>query len=372
MEDFTYKFGAVLGSQNGRPFYQATVPFRALASMLKLDDDFDVNKRSQRLVEKPRAKKVAKYLEKNKDGFWVLTPLVGFIEGDYKFEQLELDGWGCIGRMHVPIDSRIMLFDGQHRAFGIKQIMTLLPEFGMENISIMFVNGMTLSERQQAFHDINHTQKTPAAALCIAYNDRNDIDKMVVETFSNSSIRALIEYEKNTVSGTSDKIYSLKTLKDFALNVIGKNVEDDSQAKLQKYTDALFEVINIPGILAYLEQTNQMFVKHGWVAQQGYRRDYILGHAVTVKALGLLGKHLLENNSDDLEDILLPLKDKSIFVRGHENWEHRCVSPHDKMVSNQLAVRLTFYKLKELCGIALDENEKAEERIHFEQLEDAA
>ena len=138
MSDFTYKFGAILGQQNGRPFYQATVPFRVLASLLKLDDDFDVNKRSQRLVEKSRAKKVSKYLTKNKEGFWILPPLVGFIDGAMEFESVGLDGWGCIGRLVVNLDSKIYLFDGQHRAFGIREAMTVDPALANENVSIMF------------------------------------------------------------------------------------------------------------------------------------------------------------------------------------------------------------------------------------------
>ena len=44
------------------------------------------------------------------------------------------------------------------------------------------------------------------------------------------------------------------------------------------------------------------------------------------------------------------------------------------MVSNQLAVRLTYYKLKELCGLALAPEEKIEEAEYFQKqnLEDVA
>ena len=179
MQNFNYTFPAVRGIQNGRSFYQATVPFRALASMLKLDDCMDVNKRSQRLINKPRAKKVAEYISNNKHGFYVIPPLVGFIDGDFSFDEVPLDGFINVGNMKVPIELKIMLFDGQHRAYGIRDLMELDQDMSSEMVSIMFFEGMKLAERKQAFHDINYTQKTPATALCIAYNDRSQFDSTV-------------------------------------------------------------------------------------------------------------------------------------------------------------------------------------------------
>lgn len=369
MSDFTYTFGAVLGQQNGRPFYQATVPFRTLASMLKLDDNEDVNKRSQRMVDKTRAKKVAKYLHNNIDGFYVIPPLVGFIEGEFNFEEVPLDGFGSAGRMKVSLDSKFVLFDGQHRAFGIREAMALSPELGQQNVSIMFFAGMNLSERQQAFHDINFTQKTPAAALCIAYNGRSDFDKMVVETFSQSSIRGIIEYEKNAASGNSDKIYSLKTLKDFAANFCGKDVQADTQHRLSEYISELFTAVNIPAHLTRIELDKSELLKHGFVLAKYYRENYILAHAVTLKALGLLGRALLSEHPSDWRQKLDAIGDIKVFDKHSEHWLDRCVTGREKMVSNQLAVRLTFYKLKELCGLALAPKEKVEEKTYFHNVQ---
>lgn len=364
--DFSYKFGAVMGVQNDRIFYQATVPFRVLSSMLKLDDNFDVTKRSQRLVNKSRGKAVAKYLQKNVDGFYVIPPLVGFIEGDFEFEEVPLDGFYGLGRMKVSLDSRFMLFDGQHRAFGIREALALAPELAHQNVSIMFFNGLTLSQRQQAFHDINFTQKTPAAALCIAYNERDDLDKAVIDTFNQSNLRGFIEYEKNVASGDSSCIYSLKSLKDFAVNVIGsKTLTADNSELLERYTAALFSMVNIPAYIAYLEMTNKQFVKFGFNAAQAIREHYIIGHAVVLKALGLLARPLIDAYPDEWEAKLVALKELSIWHKSSDDWLNRCVSQHEKMLSNAQAVRLTLYKLKELCGIALTDAEQQEADSYF-------
>lgn len=370
MEEFTYTFGAVRGIQNDRLFYQATVPFRVLASMLKLDDNYDVTQRSQRLVNKTRGKAVAKYLQKNVDGFYVIPPLVGFIEGDFSFEEVPLDGFPNLGRMKVPLEARFMLFDGQHRAFGIREAMALAPELAQQNVSIMFFNGLTLSQRQQAFHDINFTQQTPSAALCIAYNERDALDKAVIDTFNQSSLRGFIEYEKNVASGESPNIYSLKNLKDFALNVIGgKTLEDDSAELLERYTTALFNKVNLPAYIRYLEIAHQQFIKHGYCAAKGIREHYIIGHAVTLKALGLLAKPLMEAYPDDWEERLSVINKLDVWDKDSDNWLNRCVSPHGKMLSNALAVRLTLYKLKQLCDIELTEEERQESVSYFAEIQ---
>lgn len=365
MRDFNYKFAAIRGVQSGMCFYQACVPFRVLGSLLKMDDHYDVNKRSQRELSKSRAKAVAKYLEKNKDGFYIIPPLVGFIEGDCEFVDNPLDTFPNLGNLMVPMESQIMLFDGQHRAFGIREVLALAPELGQQTVSIMFFIGMTLSQRKQAFHDINFTQKTPAAALCIAYNERDPFDVGVVDVFKGSNLRHLVEYEKNTASGISDKVYSLKALKDFAVNVVGKKFSEEAMVDLEEYAEALFDAIPVHAYLAKFEAEKVLF------PAQHLREMYTIGHAVTLKALGLLAAPLKEHYPSDWKEKLEVLRPLTIWNRWGDTWLNRCVNQHGKMVANQLAVRLTLYKLKELCGVPLTEAEASEERAYFEQLEAA-
>ncbi|WP_299496447.1 DNA sulfur modification protein DndB [uncultured Shewanella sp.] len=334
MENFNYTFLAVRGIQNGRDFYQATVPFRALASMLKLDDCLDVNERSQRIINKPRARKVAEYISSNQDGFYVIPPLVGFIDGDFSFDEITIEGeMSFVGKMQVPMERKIVLFDGQHRAYGIRELMKMNQENAHQMVSIMFFNEMSLAQRQQAFHDINFTQKTPAAALCIAYNGRSEFDSMIVDVFSESILRAHIEYEKNSVSGDNPHIYSLKAVKDFTVNLIGKNSTNESKAFLADTVHTLFDTIKI---LNHVEQCEDI---------KQFRRDSILGHAVTLKALALFSKTMLHQYSVDWTTKFGRLKRPAYFDRTSEVWLNRCVDINGKMISNQNAVMLTFIQM---------------------------
>lgn len=360
MDNFTYKFPAVSGFQNGRAFYQATVPFRALASLLKLDDDFDVNKRSQRMIDASRAKKVSRYLADNykrgKDGFFVIPPLVGFVVGEFEFEEVPLDGFVNVGRMIMPIDSKIMLFDGQHRAYGVREAMDLCRELGTEQVSIMFFSGMSLSERKQAFHDINFTQKTPATAICIAYNERSEYDSALVDILSKSSVRAQIEYEKNTVSGTNDNFYSLKSFKDFTTLLVGKEFNDESKQFLADYVDELFSNVNLAAWLVG---------GRNWKTAKELRDGSVVGHAVMLQAFGLLGSSLACCNPNDWKEKLKALSDQALWHKDDDRWIGRCVNEKGRMVSNKLAVRLTSYELKRICGAPLTPEEKVEEKAEL-------
>lgn len=358
-KEYSYKFGAILGAQGGNPFYQATVPFRVLASMLKLDDDADVTQRSQRLIDKSRAKKVTKYLEKNKDGFYVLPPLVGYIEGEFEFEQVQLDGFFNVGRMHVSVDARIKLFDGQHRAWGIREALQIEPLLSTENISIMFFSELSLSQRQQAFHDINFTQKTPSASICIAYNSRNDLDRRVIDTFSQSNLRAFIEYEKNTASAKSENLYSLKNLKDYAIQFFAGDKEA-ANPDFEEFTNAFFETVNLPAHITLLEMENKALIKHGFNAIGQLKSQSVLPHAVTVKSIGMLGKALIEQRPEDWREALAPLAKRAFWSRSAPGWLGRCVSLDGKMISNMAAVRLTYYKIALECGLTLSEREQEE------------
>lgn len=365
MDDFTYKFDAIRGSQGGQVFYQSSVPFRVLASMLKLDDDCDVTKRSQRLLSKPRARNVARYIQENHSkGFYVIPPLIGIITGDFEFEEVQLDNFFNVGKIRVPIDSRIVLFDGQHRATGIKEALQKMPEISGEHVSIMFFRDLSLAERKQAFHDINFTQKTPAAAICIAYNERSDFDKLVIDVFSDSAISNLIEYEKNSVSGKSDKVYSLKSLRDFTKSFIGSEVvTEKTKEELTEVVSKLLDYFNIVSWINFDQMMSSSSMTKleslDYVAAQSFREKSIAGHAVTLKAMALLCRSAF---NEGLLSSIEKLANKDLFSRHSERWEGRCIRD-GKMVSNQQAVRLTYYELKRICDINLTLDEPQDEEI---------
>lgn len=352
MNDYSFRFDAIRGTQNGGCYFIAQVPFRVLASMVELDDDEDVNNRSQRELSKARAKGVSVYLSSNfQKAFTVIPPLIGFINDDYEFEEVQLEQFGNIGKFKISMDTKLKLFDGQHRSIGIKEAIQIEPALCRDTVPVMFFIGLSLKDRQQAFHDINFTQKTPAKALCIAYNGRSSFDSMVVNLFKESSVKHLIDYEKNTVSGKSPYLFSLKTLQEFSGLVISSNeFTSDDVNYLEQYVSILFNSLGLLNSLNALKNNESSDLP----AMQ-LRECSLVSQVVMVKAFGLLGKELRQY--DDWPHYLEKLKDESIFYRD-PHWVGRCLTESGKLRASKRAIELTLLELKSRCGITWTREEE--------------
>lgn len=352
MEDYKFRFDAILGRQNGAVYYIAQVPFRVLASMIELDDGENVNDRSQRELSKSRAKAVSMYLTSNLNkSFTVIPPLIGFINDEYEFERVQLEQFHGVGKFKVSMDTKLKLFDGQHRSIGIKEAIQLEPVLAMDTIPVMFFVGMSLKDRQQAFHDINFTQKTPAKALCIAYNGRSSFDAMVVELFKESKINTFIDYEKNTVSGKNPNLFSLKTLQEFSSLVFGgTQFEGEDVEYLEQYISVLINNLKLIEIVGDLSRNNS----DSPPAVQ-LRESSLITQVVMIKALGLLGNHLREY--DDWPHHLEQLSDDTIFYRD-PHWVGRCLTESGKLRASKRAIQLTYLELKSRCGLAWTREEE--------------
>lgn len=352
MEDYKFRFEAIRGQQNNSVYFIAQIPFRVLASMVELDDSDDVNDRSQRELNKSRAKAISLYLCQNfNKAFTVIPPLIGFINDEYTFEEVQLEQFKGVGKFKISMDIKLKLFDGQHRSIGIKEAIQIEPALANNTVPVMFFVGMSLKDRQQAFHDINFTQKTPSKALCIAYNGRSSFDSMVVDLFKESSIKHLIDYEKNTVSGKSPYLFSLKTLQEFSGLVIQSNeFTSDDVNYLEQYVSVLFNSLGILNTLNVLKNNASSDLP----AMQ--LREYsLVSQVVMVKAFGLLGKELRQY--EDWPHYLEKLKDESIFYRD-PHWVGRCLTEAGKLRASKRAIELTFLELKSRCGITWTREEE--------------
>lgn len=346
----TYRLSASRGVQGKHVFYQISVPFRILASLVEMDDDWDVTKRSQRLVNKPRANALMRYIAQNteNESLWVVPPLIGTLEGDFEFKQVPLDGFADVGHLIVPLECRIKLFDGQHRAFGIREAMVKHPELSLQNVSIVVYPYLNLQERQQAFHDINSMQKIPSQSIRIAYNNSDPMAAKLSEYFRESDVRHLIEYEKDSCSGKSERIWSLKQWMEFA-KLAGENY--------LPYLERFMEDILVKAKLIVLDANQSVRMGERTIpgvfeAQQVMREHYIVPHTVFLKALGKLFAYAqeVEATPEDTSLGVYPNVWNDLY-RDDERWRYRCVSPKGKMLSNKNAVQLTFYRLVKMSRL---------------------
>lgn len=207
----SFEFTATRGKQGGKTYFVANVTFGALSRVLAIDTG-EVMERSQREVEKSRATKIQAYLNNNREGF-VLPALTGIVDDpDMEFEELGHSG-SNVGYLKLSLDAEIKLFDGQHRATGIRQVMKQNHYLKNDQIALQLFVGMELQERQQAFSDINSNAKPVSKSLNMAYSHRDDnVRPLVMAIDKIECWRGRIDFENNTVPKGSENLFALRNI----------------------------------------------------------------------------------------------------------------------------------------------------------------
>jgi len=357
MDNYNIEFPAVRGIQAGRIFYTANIPFRALARMLQIDIG-NVLDRSQRDVNLSRAKKVSKYIIDNPKSF-IIPSLTGVLNAAVDFKcssESEL-----AGLLVVPMDAEIKLFDGQHRATGI---VDAVHEAGMQSemVPIMLFVDMSLEDRQQAFSDINGNASKPSQSLSDSYNQRDQLPILAKDIANNvECFEGLVEFEKNTVSGNSDKLFPLKTLKDATAKFLGLRKNDivtESQRELAiNYWQAVGRALNWSSTSLYLAGKSAKDI----------RDESIKTHGVMLNALGLAGKSLISQYAD-VEKIDFELLSSLNFTRYSSDFTDRCIQRDSgAMKSDATAVKLTTNKLLMALGCPLSPDMRQLEKRFFDK-----
>ncbi len=207
----SFQFTATKGVQGGKIYYVANVTFGALSRVLAIDSG-DVMERSQREIEKPRATKIQSYLNENRESY-VLPALTGIVEDpNLLFEEFGHAGSG-VGLLSLSLDAEIKLFDGQHRATGIRQVIKQNNYMKNDQIALQLFVGMDLLQRQQAFSDINSNAKQVSKSLNLAYSHRDKNVQPIVTAIDHIyGWAGRIDYENNTVPKDSENIFSLRNI----------------------------------------------------------------------------------------------------------------------------------------------------------------
>jgi DGQHR domain-containing protein len=274
-----FEYPATWGLQGGTETIMMSVPARSLARLLVSDNYGHVLERSQRELNKSRVKKFYQYLvEAATNGTpFIIPPLVGNCDCDVEMMRI---GNSTVGSVRFPMDASIKLFDGQHRAEGIKEF---IRNYDISlYIPIMLTIKLSLDTRKQFFSDINNNVSKPAATINMVYNGRDDVAQMMVSFLRKHNVFSVItDFEHNIVPSKKNYYVSFKALCDATAKFIGegetKLSDEDVQSMWQSW-------INFSAIED---------IRHG-TSQSEYKKDYIQFHAVMIIAFGFAVQRLLK------------------------------------------------------------------------------
>lgn len=350
MEAYNYQFTALRGIQAGREYYVAMCPLKLIPKIFLFDEEeIPAELRAQRVLNRTRIPEMARYIINNSDDY-VFSSITASVDGDVRFESLEDHGYGRnAGILTVSMTSRFLINDGQHRRAAIEEALKVSPELGDETISVVFFLDTGLDRSQQIFADLNKHAVRPTKSIGILYDRRDPFALLAVKlTDSVPIFKGLTETEKTTISNRSTKLFTLSAVYQATQALLNKGKGDEVEPG---DFDLVCEFWTSMG--SVIPEWRLIIRKQ--IAASELRRDYVHSHGVTLHALGIVGRSLLEMYPDKWSNQLQPLEEIN-WLRTNPLWEGRSMV-RGRMSKAGDSVILTANAIKKMLGLPLDADE---------------
>ena len=353
---YGYTFPAIRGIQARRQYYVSMCPLRLIPRIFLFDEEeaeLSPELRAQRTLNRNRIPEIAGYILDNPEtyGFSAIT---ASIDGDVKFEPVgDSAEIAKVGMLHVPMDARFIVNDGQHRRAAIEAAIKENPELGDESIAVVFFIDRGLRRCQQLFADLNRYAIRPSKSLGVLYDHRDDMAQIARLVVLKSRVfKDLVEMEKSSLSARSRKLFTLSAIYGATSHLLdGLEFEDPTQA-----ADTAIEFWE--AVAANIPEWD--LVRQRQVTSGEVRRDYIHSHGIALHAIGNMGNYLLRNRKKTWKKQLEGLNDLDWSRNNTKLWEGRAMN-HGRLSKASQNVVLTTAAIKNHLQIPLSPEEKRAE-----------
>lgn len=348
---FGYVFPAIRGVQATREYYVSMCPLRLIPRIFLFNEEELIPElRAQRLLNKVRVPEIARYVLDNRDGY-TFSAITASIDGDVRFEPFGEAGVAQrMGSLHVSMDARFVINDGQHRRAAIEAAIRENPDLADETIAVVFFLDLALARCQQMFADLNRHAIRPSTSLGVLYDHRDEGARMVkLSILTLPLFRELTEMERSTLAARSRKLFTLSAL--YAANNALLSRLDDRSTQDQ---GAL--------AIAFWEEVSKQFPEWQQVLERKLsaaevRRDTLHTHGIVLQALGRVGNALLREQPENWRRSLRKLQ-KINWTRANARvWEGRTLVG-GKVSKATTNVTLTTNLIKRTLGLPLSPEEQ--------------
>jgi DNA sulfur modification protein DndB len=316
---FGYSFPAIRGVQAGREYYVSMCPLRIIPRIFLFDEEELVPElRAQRVLNKARIPEMARYMTHNKAGY-IFSALTASIDGKVSFEAIPTThDADRIGVLHVHMDSRFIINDGQHRRAAIEIAIREKPDLADESIAVVFFLDIGLERAQQMFADLNRYAIRPARSLSVLYDHRDDgarLTKLVV--LQCPVFDGLVEMEKSTLSLRSRKLFTLSALYHANGSLLYRMKDTPFEELVSLATDYWTAVAeHIPEWRLVREQK---------MPASEVRQNFIHSHGIALQALGNVGQLIVAMPKERWKSKLKAIADVDWSRSNTDQWEGRAL-----------------------------------------------
>ena len=349
-----YHFSAMRGKQAGRDFYVAMVPMDQVPKLFVFSEEMlPANLRAQRTIKEARIPPIRDYILNNPEDY-VFSSLTASVDGVMKFRPAPALGEdGDLGQLEIPMSSKFLLNDGQHRRRAIEEALKIKPELGKtEFISIVFFSDRGLKRSQQMFADLNKYAVKPSASISIVYDIRGQFSQFIVSLTSEVDVfRDRVELEKSSISNRSTKIFTISGISKATERLLdGREITEEKQKFAKNFWNEVARNIG--------HWKNLM---DGKVTASELRENYVHAYSNLLTTLGYVGSVLYNDYQDSWKQKLETIRDLQ-WEKTDPFWEGKLVIGNGKMTKNQAGMKLAANAILAKMGIPLDEKRKKWEK----------
>lgn len=357
---FEYQFPAIKGIQAEREYFASMCPLKLIPKIFLFDEEELVAEvRAQRSLNKARVPEIAEYITGNPDNY-VFSAITASIDGDIRFEPLGQNE-DRVGVLHVDMQARFIINDGQHRRAAIERALKEKPEIGDETIAVVFFLDRGLKRCQQMFADLNRYAIRTSPSLGLLYDHRDaraQLTKLVVSV--SKAFRKMVETEKTSLSARSRKLFTLSAVHSANCAL----VEDED-------LDAVDELANY--CAAYWDEVDRhipewSFVRESKMTAGEVRRDFIHSHSIVLQVLGMVGHDLIKQHPRAWKKALSKLAAIDWSRGNTQLWEGRAMIG-GRVSKARTNVILSKNVVKDVLGLPLSpEEQRLEDAYHREEV----
>ena len=339
---FDYSLPALRGVQAGHEYYVAMCPLRLLPRLFVFDDaELPPELRAQRTLNLARVPEIRDYITENQASY-AFSAITASIDGEAHFQVSAHHQ--ALGTLSIPMTSRFVLNDGQHRRAAIEAALETNPELGDETIAVVFYLDKDLERSQQLFADLNKHAVKPTKSLGVLYDHRDPAAVLTRELADDTRpFRGLTEMERTTISNRSLALFTLSAVYQATLALMGKR-KGDSISDADKHFVREFWETSTTVIPEWEMASNRS------IRSSELRRDYVHAHGVTLQAIGAAGHRLRERYPSSWKKRLVRLSTIDWRRSNVELWEGLAMTGGHMSKARQ-NVQLTAAYLMDVLGL---------------------
>lgn len=346
--NFSYRFPAVKGIQAGREYYISMVPLKLLPRLFPSDEEFVLPEfRAQRRINESRIPEITRYIIDNRDSY-VFSALSASIDGEFKFTPYDESE---VGLLEVDMESVFLINDGQHRKAAIETAMKEDVSLEKETISIVFFSDEGLTRSQQMFTDLNkHAVKT-SNSLATLYDSRDELAIATKKTIDYVPFfKRFTDKERDILGKNSSSLFTLNMIYKANQKILHSDkCNDEDTAFILSFWKQVSE-----NICEWQEVLNKTLTK------KALRENYIVTLAITISALGRLGRYFYDNPKADIN--ILEKLQKIDWSRSNELWVGRTIRENGRVLNGEESISLTCSAIKKEIGVPLSKEEEQKEK----------